>query len=231
MSRAKLSKLKDYELVNKDQDIRGWKVKDVGGSVLGTVDDMIVDTDKECVTAVLLDNQAEYSIYDVELADHVVLLAEGSLPTAVPLDGESDVVAAPSRNTLEELRLPVVQEQLRVGKREVEQGGVRVVRRIAGRPIEEKVRLREEFVDVKRRPVDQPLGPAAAVQMRDFDLEVTANAEVPVVAKEARVVEEVVVTKAATERRETVRETVRRKDVDVQPLEPDPKRNRPNAPF
>lgn len=234
MSRAQLSRLGDYELVNKNQDIRGWEVKDLTGKVLGTVADMIVDTDKERVTAILLDNRVEYSVYDIEIADHVILLAEGSLPIAAPLDSDNDneMAAAPSRSTQEELRLPVVEEKLRIGKREVDQGGVRVVRRIAGRPVQEDVRLREEFVDVQRRPVDKPLGPAAAVQMRDFELEVAANAEVPVVAKEARVVEEVVVKKEATERREKVREVVRRKDVEVQPLETDPKnRTRPNAPF
>lgn len=228
MSRAQLSRLQDYELVNKEQDIRGWKVKDAAGNVLCAVDDMIVDTDKERITAVLMDNQAEYSVYDLAIGDHVILLAAGCQPIAAPLDMPA---APPSTRKQEELRLPVVEEQLRVGKREVEQGGVRVVRRIAGRPVQEQVRLREEFVDVKRRPVDQPLGPAAALAMKDFDVEVAANAEVPVVAKEARVVEEVVLKKAAAERRETVRDVVRRTDVDVQPLEPDKRRPRPGAPL
>lgn len=228
MSRAQLSRLQDYELVNKEQDIRGWKVKDAAGNVLCAVDDMIVDTDKELITAVLMDNQAEYSVHDLAIGDHVILLAAGCQPIAAPLD---IATAPPSTRKQEELRLPVVEEQLRVGKREVEQGGVRVVRRIAGRPVQEQVRLREEFVDVKRRPVDQPLGPAAALAMKDFDVEVAANAEVPVVAKEARVVEEVVVKKAAAEHRETVRDVVRRTDVDVQPLEPDKRRSRPGAPL
>ena len=47
-------------------------------------------------------------------------------------------------------------------------------------------------------------------------IEMTETAEEPVVTKQARVVEEVVVQKEVTERTETVRGTERHTDVDVQ---------------
>jgi hypothetical protein len=56
--------------------------------------------------------------------------------------------------------IPVVQEELQVGKRQVEAGGVRIYTRVTEKPVEEKVRLREEHVDVERRPVDRPLSAA-----------------------------------------------------------------------
>ena len=59
----------------------------------------------------------------------------------------------------------------------------------------------------------------ADMAFREGTIEVTETSEVPVVAKEARVVEEVVVGKTATDRTETVRDTVRRTDVEVEDLD------------
>jgi len=56
----------------------------------------------------------------------------------------------------------------------------------------------------------------AAAQERT--VEVTETAEEPVVRKQARVVEEVVVGKEQEERTETVRDTVRRTEVEVEPV-------------
>ena len=78
--------------------------------------------------------------------------------------------------------------------------------------------LREEHVTVDRRPVDRALTDADAAAFREQDITVTETAEVPVVAKQAHVVEEVVVGKQATEHTETVRDTVRRTDVEVEEL-------------
>jgi uncharacterized protein (TIGR02271 family) len=113
--------------------------------------------------------------------------------------------------------IPVVREDLRVGKRAVHKGGVRVFNRVAEEPVEEQVRLREEHVRVERRPADRP-ATEADLRARDEVVEVTEMAEEPVVGKSARVVEEVVVRKDATERTETIRDTVRRTDVKVEKL-------------
>jgi uncharacterized protein (TIGR02271 family) len=109
----------------------------------------------------------------------------------------------------------VVEEELQVGKREVERGGVRVESRVEEKPVTEQVQLREERVHVERHPVDRPVTDADKA-FREGTLEVTERAEEPVVAKTARVVEEVVVGKQVEEHTETVRDTVRRTDVDVQ---------------
>jgi len=54
-------------------------------------------------------------------------------------------------------------------------------------------------------------------------VELTATSERPVVSKEARVTGEVALRKRATERQEVVRDTVRRKDVDVETITEQPK--------
>jgi len=112
--------------------------------------------------------------------------------------------------------LPVVEEELQVGKRQVERGGVRVQTTVEERPVEEQVQLREEHVHVERRPVDRPITDVDMAAFKEGTIEMTETAEEAVVNKRARVIEEVVIDKDVQERTETVRDTVRRTDVDVQ---------------
>ncbi len=120
-----------------------------------------------------------------------------------------------------EVAIPVVEEQLQVGKRPVQRGGVRVYTRVTERPVEETVNLREEQVRVDRRPVDRPVSEADMAAIREGAIEITTTGEEAVVSKQARVVEEVVVSKEATERTETVRGTVQRTDVEVEQADAD----------
>src|SRR5581483_3661143 len=121
-------------------------------------------------------------------------------------------------NAREELGLPVVKEELKVGKRVVQKGGVRVYSQTSETPVEERVNLREERVRVNREPVNRPATEADFRAGREQVIEVPEYSEEPVVAKEARVVEEVRIGKDATERTETVKDTVRRNDVTVEKL-------------
>jgi uncharacterized protein (TIGR02271 family) len=115
--------------------------------------------------------------------------------------------------------IPVVDESLEVGKRTVRRGGVRVYSRVVDRPVEEQITLREEHVRVERRPVNRDISEAELGGLRDQTIEVTEMAEEPMVTKRARVTEEVVVGKEATERKETVRGNVRSTDVRVEKLD------------
>jgi len=117
-----------------------------------------------------------------------------------------------------EERIPIVEERLRVGKREVGHGRVRIRSYVVETPVQEQVTLREERVDVERRPVDRPLTDADRALFQERVIEATETAEEAVVAKEARVVEEVALRKTAEERTETVRDTVRRTEVEVEEL-------------
>jgi uncharacterized protein (TIGR02271 family) len=115
----------------------------------------------------------------------------------------------------EEAVLPVVEEQIDVGKRPVDQGGVRVNTHVEERPVEEQVRLRDERVNVERRPADRPVTDADVTAFKEASFEVRETTEEPVVRKRARVVEEVIIDKEFTERTETIRDSVRRTDVSV----------------
>jgi uncharacterized protein (TIGR02271 family) len=114
--------------------------------------------------------------------------------------------------------IPVVQEDLQVGKREVLRGGVRVISRVVETPVNESVNLREEHVNVERRPVDKPLSGSDSAAFKEQSIEMREKAEEAVVQKSARVVEEVVVAKEVTQRQENIKDTVRRTEVDVQNL-------------
>lgn len=126
---------------------------------------------------------------------------------------------AHGQSNTRETTIPVVEEQLQVGKREVERGGVRVRSRIVERPVQEELRLREERVSVERRPVDRPATEADLNRVREGTFEVTERAEQAVVNKEARVVEEVAIGKEVGERTETVTDTLRKTEVDVEQTE------------
>jgi uncharacterized protein (TIGR02271 family) len=114
--------------------------------------------------------------------------------------------------------VPVVEEALQVGKRTVSRGGVRVFTHVQEQPVEETVQLREERAQVERTPVDRAATEADLQAMREGVIEVRETAEEPVVAKQARVVEEVRVGKQVEQREQTVRDTVRHTEVQVEQL-------------
>jgi uncharacterized protein (TIGR02271 family) len=128
---------------------------------------------------------------------------------------------AHTANVQGETAIPIIEEQMQVGKRQVERGGARVRSRIVEKPVEANVRLREEHVAVNRRPVNRAVTDADLTNVREGDIELTERSEVAVVDKQARVVEEVVVGKNVTEHQETVRDTVKRSDVDVEEIDAD----------
>ena len=111
--------------------------------------------------------------------------------------------------------IPVIQEDLEIGKRQVDLGKVRVVSRIVEKPVSESVTLREEHATIERHPVDRPASAADLAGLQGQSIEIKQTAEKAVVSKTARVVEEVVVGKEATTRTEQIADTVRSTVVDV----------------
>lgn len=130
-----------------------------------------------------------------------------------------DKTSMDRRSGNESTSIPIVEENVQVGKREVETGGVRLRSRIIEKPVEENLRLREERVTVERTPVDRNATEEDLNTWKDKEIEVVEHAEVPVVSKEAKVVEEVKLNKEVEHRDETVRETARKTEVDVENIE------------
>jgi uncharacterized protein (TIGR02271 family) len=124
--------------------------------------------------------------------------------------------------------VPVVEEELRVGKRQVQEGGVRVYSRVTETPVEENINLRQERVSVERRPVDRPITDRDR-PFQEKAIEATETREEAVVDKHARVVEEVAVRKDVEEKNETVRDTVRKTDVEVEQIPGQTQRRKDDA--
>jgi len=110
--------------------------------------------------------------------------------------------------------IPVVEEELRIGKRDVTHGRVRVRSYVVETPVSEDVQLREEHVRVERRPVDRAVSGEDRL-FQDRTIELDERAEEAVVAKDARVREELVIKKDVDTRTQTVADTVRRTEVQV----------------
>ncbi|QNF35860.1 YsnF/AvaK domain-containing protein [Adhaeribacter swui] len=117
--------------------------------------------------------------------------------------------------------IPIIEEELHIGKQVVETGGARLRSRIIEKPVEESINLREEHVHVERTPVNRPTTDADLATFQEGEIEITEHAEVPVINKEARVVEEISLEKEVEVRDETIRDTIRRTDVEVENLDSD----------
>lgn len=134
-----------------------------------------------------------------------------ALPTAAGLDATPAVT--PTGDTR---RLDIVEEELQVGKRVVSRGGARVYSRVVEVPVEGSVNLTEERATIVRRPVDRPATEADLGAFKEGTLELRDTSEEVVVGKSARVVEEVEIGKEVTHRDQTVHDTVRKTEVDVE---------------
>ena len=111
--------------------------------------------------------------------------------------------------------IPVVEEELRVGTREVGRGSVRVRSYVTERPVEEQVELRQERVTIERRPVDRAVAPGDAA-FTERTIEAVDRGEEAVVSKTARVTEEIGLRTDVEQETETVRDTVRKQNVEVE---------------
>jgi uncharacterized protein (TIGR02271 family) len=110
-----------------------------------------------------------------------------------------------------------VEEELAVGKRKVATGGVRVTTSVSETPVEESVTLREERVEAERKPVRRTLSTEEAeAAFEEKTVEMLGTSEEAQVSKQARVTGEVALGKQVEKREETVKDTVRRTEVEVE---------------
>ena len=146
--------------------------------------------------------------YDPVLGTATAGYAEGRVETErhatrAPLEGDLDADG----------KIDVVEERLMVSKREAEGGRVRVRSYVRETPVEQDVELRSERVSIERRPVDRP---ADGATFEDRTIEAREYVEAPVVQKEARVVEEIHLNKDVESHVETVRDSVRKTEVEIE---------------
>jgi uncharacterized protein (TIGR02271 family) len=136
--------------------------------------------------------------------------------TAPATNPQAKATAATEGDTIQ-----LAEETLSVGKRAVSGGTTRIRRHVVETPVEEQVTLHTEKVTMDRRPVTdgRSVGDAA---FTDKTVEMTETSEEAVVSKAARVTEEVSLRKEASDRLETVKDTVRRDEVEVEQIPGEP---------
>ena len=163
-----------------------------------------------------MEEETDESAVDISAAELSSMSAQPSSPSSAAPPASAPAPSGqgmPARSGAEEV-IPLAEEQIEVGKRTVDRGVTRVRRYVVERPVEQEVTLRGERVTIeRRRPIEGTGVPGQAFEERV--VEVHETEEIPVVAKTARVVEEVAIRKEETDRTETVRDTVRREEVDV----------------
>jgi uncharacterized protein (TIGR02271 family) len=241
MAIIRYSKQDEYDLANSGQDCMGWTVIDQAGTRLGEVTEMLIDTDREMIDSVIVDNKLRIPAADFALRDERVVVRgifEGgaiaaheaaenmNYPPSMPRAANARHVAGVTREAQEsEITMPVIEEELRVGKKTVRRGGALIHTHVEKVPVQEQVTLHEERVTVERRPADRLVENAPGA-FKEGTIEVTETSEVPVVGKQIRVAEEIVIGKEITEHNEVVRDTVRRREVDVEKYTSDDNRGK-----
>jgi uncharacterized protein (TIGR02271 family) len=140
---------------------------------------------------------------------------------AVGGTGSTGMTGSAGRTTSEGSQvIPVAEEELHVGKRQVSGGRVRIHSHVVERPVQEQVTLREEHVHVERRPVEGGMRTGAVGDRGDLfkerTIEMEERSEEAMVSKEAHVKEELVVKKDVDQRTETISDTVRSTKVEVE---------------
>jgi len=145
--------------------------------------------------------------------------------TDVPVEAKALVTAPGATKTgaSKDEVLRLAEEQINVGKRMFETGTTRIRRFVTERPVEQQINLHEEHAKVVRRAISDP-NYIADVDWSDQEYTVTETAERPVVSKTARVVEEVALGREGSDRTETVRDTVRRQQAEIEKLDPQKKK-------
>jgi sporulation protein YlmC with PRC-barrel domain len=70
---GELEELGSWQLVNEEQDIRGRPVSSITGEAYGSVDNLLVDKDKEHVVAVRLDDGRMVPVEKLEIRERDVI--------------------------------------------------------------------------------------------------------------------------------------------------------------
>ncbi|HEY0792820.1 MAG TPA: PRC and DUF2382 domain-containing protein [Chthoniobacterales bacterium] len=158
-----------------------------------------------------IDADAEIS-GDREAEIHRYYGGSSTAPTAARTTTEGAVREA---NTGDHVEVPLSEEQVKVGKRTVDAGSVRLRKVVRQETVTQPVEVRREDVVVERVAADQVHAGSASSGFKEEVIDVPLTREEAVVSKEAHVTGAVRVQKTADVDTQNVSETVRKEDVEV----------------
>jgi len=186
---------------------------EAGGVVL-TV--RVPETDAARATSIL---NAHRSVDLTKRAEQEGLIAATTTTAAKTQPVRQAPVTAAAGAITGEQVLALAEEQINVGKRQIQEGTTRIRRFVTETPVEAQVTLHEEHARVIRRAISDP-NYIRNLDWTDKTIEITETAEEPVVTKSAHIAEEVVIQREGTDRVKTVKDKVRCQQVEVEHLEP-----------
>jgi uncharacterized protein (TIGR02271 family) len=219
--------LSNYKIEAGDPDPRGWTVVGTAGSPLGTVVDLLVDTQAMKVRRLLVDVGNEggdvsfvtIDVDDIDLrTDSREVFARGHSGAAFDV-GSAPRYAGASKPAsgadISDERLTRTEEELRIGKREVTRGEVRVGKHVETERVSEPITRRREEVVIERRPVGSDT-PGDVASIGEAEIRIPLMEEELVVEKRAVVKEELVVGKRVVEERDVVEAEIRKEQFDIE---------------
>lgn len=156
------------------------------------------------------DEERIYSYYGVQRSQRA------ATPPMQRQAQETQAAARPERQgtAQEQANIKLAEEQLKVGKREVTVGGVRLRKVVRTEIVNQPVELKREEIIVERVPAGAQTPGQASFQQEDVFIPL--RREEAVIEKETRVREEVRVRKEATKEQQVVSGQVRKEDVEIQ---------------
>jgi stress response protein YsnF len=131
---------------------------------------------------------------------------------AATMQGVYGQLSDPAQN---ENVLEVIEEDLEVGTEEVERGRMRIYTVVTEREVQQDVKLRDETIRVNRRPVNRTVITNPDL-FKQKSFEMVEIDEIAKVRKTVKVVEEVSLGKEVVQKIETIKETLRRQDVEIE---------------
>jgi stress response protein YsnF len=141
---------------------------------------------------------------------------------ALPLADEQHVAVSPKLAAAQPDVLRLAEEHLEVGKEMHETGRTRVRRFVTERAVAEDATLHEEHAEVLRKAVFDTTY-VDEIDWADGMIEIIETAEHALVNKTARVVEEVGLKKIGSDHVETIKDKLRRQQVEIERLGADGK--------
>jgi len=140
----------------------------------------------------------------------------------VPLAAMQKVAVSPRLAAAQPDVLRLAEEQLEVGKQMVETGRTRVRRFVTERDVAQDISLHDEHAEVIRKAISDPKY-VGEIDWADGTIEVVETAEHALANKTARIVEEVGLKKIGADHVETIRDKLRRQQVEIERIGPDGK--------
>ncbi len=235
-----LDSLPDFHVADGYTDIRGFDAFLSDGRQVGRVNDLLVDPDARRVAAITLEGGgmsaagrgARVPIEDVEIdtptrrvliqgtdADTLAMGGRGASTAAAAMEGAAATGSAPADHARRdasagEERITLAEEELALGKRQVQAGTVEVDKRVETRHVRESVPVMREEVSVERRPIADPTANPQA-RFEGGEIHVPIMEEEVVVEKRAVAKEELVISKGQVQEQQTVEADLRRERAEI----------------